>query len=608
MQTSTNLRKQNSVDRSFSFIESLPMSDRFLIKGLMVIFVSSLMWFVVSVNAATLVTIPGYGGILREGIIGTPRFINPILAVTDADQDLTALIYAGLMKLGPDGKVLPDIAESVTVSEDGLVYDVVLKKEVTFHDGIPFTTDDILFTIARLLDPAVKSPLRASWEGISTKRIGNYEMQFILTEPYAPFIENLTLGILPKHIWEYATPDEFPFSQYNSEPIGAGPYKVSEIKRNDSGIPESYELQTNGDYFKTTPKIDTLELHFYSTEESLLAALRGEAVTNAGGLSKTSIDALRAADIAFSLSTAPLPRTFALFFNQNELPLFRDSAVRKALEIVVDRDEIVEKVLGGYGESITSPIPPGFKIDLQSTATSSSVATFDKARDVLRNGGWKLNQETGTWEKRIGGTTVPLEFSISTANTPVFEKTAQLLKTQWEELGVLVTIKQFEQSDLVQSVIRPRQYEALLFGTVVGRELDFFSFWHSSQRNDPGLNVALYANLTTDALLSNARAGGTFEERAVLYQKFSDEIKKDVPAIFLYVPTYTYVTTQSVHNISLTGIARASERFSGVSDWYIEKDAVWPMFNRFLGTKCEKAWDAFARPCELLEPQGVQVL
>ena len=143
-----------------------------------------------------------------------------------------------------------------------------------------------------------------------------------------------------------------------------------------------------------------------------------------------------------------------------------------------------------------------------------------------------------------------------------------------------VTIKQFEQSELVQGVIRPRQYEALLFGTVVGRELDFYPFWHSSQRNDPGLNVALYANVTTDTLLASARTASSFSDRKALYQQFSTELAKDMPAIFLYVPDYTYLTAPEVQNISLAGIARGSERYSAIGDWYIEKDAVWPFFVR----------------------------
>lgn len=574
-----NTKKQNIIDRSFVFIESLPPSDRALFKGVLLVFVASVLWFVVSANAATVVEVPSRGGTLREGIIGTPRFINPILAVTTADQDLTALVYAGLMILGSDGTVVPDIAESVTVSEDGRTYSVLLKKNVTFNDNTPLTADDVLFTISRVQNPATKSPLRASWEGVTAQKMNDHELRFTLTEPYAPFMENLTLGILPKHIWEQATPEEFPFSQYNSEPIGAGPYKVDNISRNSSGIPESYQLVANNDYFKRAPRIARLILHFYPTEDTLIQALKEGTVHSAGGLAKASIDKLRATGTSFTLLTTPLPRTFTLFFNQNEKPLFRNDAVRKALGTVANRDAIVQEVLGGYGEAIASPIPPGFRIDTAPPENQSSVAALDKARELLRNDGWRINDKTNTWEKKIDGELTTLAFSIATANTPVFENTAKLLKSRFEELGVPVTIKQFEQSDLIQTVIRPRQYDALLFGAVVGRELDFFSFWHSSQRNDPGLNVALYANITTDTLLSSARAGRTFAERKELYQQFDKIITAEVPAIFLYVPFYTYVTPPDVHNVSLTGVARGSERFSAINEWYMEKDSVWPFFN-----------------------------
>lgn len=580
MDTLENYQKQTVIDRGLAFIESLPIGDRFLLKSALFILVVSVMWFFTSINAATLVEIPGAGGVLSEGVIGTPRFINPILAVTTADQDLTALVYAGLMTLGPDGGVIPDIAESVTVSEDGRTYRVLLKQNVVFHDGEPLTADDVIFTISRVQDPAINSPLRAGWEGISMERLGDHEMQFVLPEPYAPFVENLTLGILPKHVWERATPEEFAFSQHNSEPIGAGPYTIRKIARNGSGIPESYELVAHRDDFKSAPKIETVLLHFYPTEEQLVDALKKGVVTSAGGLSKASVDALRASFVSFHLSTTPLPRTFALFFNQNETPLLRDNAVRAALEIAVDRDRIVEEVLGGYGMPIASPIPPGFQIDIEEASAARDVAALDEAREVLRTGGWRISDETGNWEKNIDGKTSVLALSISTANTPVFEKTAELLKTRWEELGVSITIKQFEQSDLIQTVIRPRRYEALLFGTVVGRELDFFSFWHSSQRNDPGLNVALYANITTDELLASARTSSAVEERERLYQKFSQEITREVPVIFLYVPLYTYVTPPEVRNVSLSGVARGSERFSTIRDWYIEKDAVWPFFTK----------------------------
>jgi len=231
------------------------------------------------------------------------------------------------------------------------------------------------------------------------------------------------------------------------------------------------------------------------------------------GISETRLSDLALDKHTHTIERMPLPRTFAVFFNQNKSPALRDVAVRKALNITIDREALIEAALGGYGLELISPIPTGFGVDMPQNQSTSTEDQFEAARTILKASGWKLNEETGVWEKETDDILTPLTFSISTANNSVFEKTAEFLRTEWEKLGASVTIKQFEQSDLTQAIIRPRDYEALLFGTVVGRPLDFYSFWHSSQRNDPGLNVALYANITTDSILSEARTNPNVEEK-----------------------------------------------------------------------------------------------
>lgn len=129
--------------------------------------------------------------------MGTPRFVNPVLAVTRADKDISALVYDGLMRLGAEGTLVPNVAESVTVSEDGLTYNVTLKQNIHFHDGTPLTARDVAFTVLRMQNPVLNSPLRANFDGISVEEIGEYELNFVLPEAYGPFIENLTFGILP---------------------------------------------------------------------------------------------------------------------------------------------------------------------------------------------------------------------------------------------------------------------------------------------------------------------------------------------------------------------------------------------------------------------------
>jgi peptide/nickel transport system substrate-binding protein len=187
-------------------------------------------------------SVPISGGSLSEGVIGSARFINPILAISDSDRDLTTLIYSGLMRSMPDGSIIPDLAESYQISDDGKTYTFILKDDLTFHDGTSVTTDDIEFTIAKIQENAIKSPKRPNWDGVIIEKINSKEIKFHLRQPYAPFLENTTVGIVPKYLWKDVQADEFPLSLFNFEPIGSGPYKIDSIQRNKSGLPQTYSL------------------------------------------------------------------------------------------------------------------------------------------------------------------------------------------------------------------------------------------------------------------------------------------------------------------------------------------------------------------------------
>lgn len=569
--------KPSYIDVYFKKLHELKASDAFVIKIALLVCGVFLLATLAFLSTQYSVQTPTTGGTFREGIVGTTRFVNPVLAVTRADKDLTTLLYDGLMKLGTDGVIVPSIAESVTISDDGLTYNVILKQGITFHDEIPLTARDVVFTFTRIQDPLLNSPLRASFDGVSIEEIGEYELNFILPEAYTPFIENLTFGILPEHIWKDAGTEEFPFSQYNSEPIGSGMYKIEKIMRNTSGIPETYVLKANNAYHVVAPKIETIELHFFPTEEKLLEAFKAGIIESVAGINPKRIAELGLDETMYHLERIPLPRTFALFINQNKSPALRDTSARKALSVSVNRHELINAILGGYGNSLTSPVPPGFGI-VTENESPENIGDVEMARDILRKGGWKVNAETQIWEKTIDGTLTPLQFSITTANSSTFTNTAEFLKNQWGALGALVSVKQFEQSDLTQAIIRPRDYETLLFGTQLGRSLDFYSFWHSSQRNDPGLNVSLYANITTDSILSEMRRKLEPEERQEVLMKFAEELNKETPAIFLYAPELLYIFPNRIVGATFTGVGEPQERFSNVYDWYIQTESIWPIF------------------------------
>lgn len=538
-------------------------------------------------NDSLLAPVPAYGGHLSEGIIGSPRFINPVLAVSDADRDLSILVYSGLLRATPEGGYVPDLAESYHVSEDGTVYTFALRGSAAFHDGTSVTADDVVFTVQKAQDAAIKSPLRANWNGVTVEAVDQKTVRFTLRQRYAPFIQNLTLGILPKHLWQDVSEEEFPFSDLNTSPVGSGPFEVRDVSRTASGIPSSYELTAYPGYALGKPFLSSLVLRFYQNEAALKDALAYGDVEAASGLSPASLASMPEAHV----ERASLNRVFGVFFNQNQSEALRDADVRRALADSIDQAELVRQVLGGYGTPLSGPVPPNVLggADSESPAPQEQEPAADAdarilaAQERLIARGWTKN-EAGILTKTTGSgnekKTVALSFSLSTGNVPELRAAAEYLRQQWSALGADIDIKIFDQGDLSQNVIRPRKYDALLFGEVVGRGLDLFAFWHSSQRNDPGLNIASYANLNADKVLEEMRETSDDDARRQLYGQLLAELNKDIPAIFLYAPDFVYSIPKDVQGLALGFIETPSDRFLSAPYWHREVDYVWPLFSK----------------------------
>lgn len=559
-------------DRFFGYQDSLRPTDRAVFGTLLALFLIGAAFSLYHAGRAYLIDVPMQGGTLVEGVVGSPRFINPVLAITRADNDLAALTYSGILKLSPEGELENDLAESLTISDDGRVYNIILRKDAYFHDGAPVTAEDVAFTIALIQKPGLKSPLRGNWSGVTVEVINPYELNLVLENPYAPFRENLTVGILPRHIWSRLSEEELPFSQHNIEPIGSGPYKVEAIERNAAGLVSEYDLRRAGGY-QSGAHIERIIVRFYQNEEAAAAALRAGDIMSTAALSERYLAGLDPE--RYRIVSEPLPRVFAVFFNQNKNPVLRDRAVRQALAAAVDRQELVGRALEGYGQPTDTPLPAGFF-----ASGSSTPAADDKiaaARAILEADGWQAGAG-GRLEKTIDGATTPLVITVRSANDYLFEQAAGYLSERWQAIGGEVTFEFYEQSDLVQTIIRPRDYQALLFGMDIGRSLDLYPFWHSSNREDPGLNVSLYANIIVDGLVAELRTATSSEERGQLIGKFESEVAAETPAIFLFSPAFTYVTVPAVNTAEFRKIQRASERWSNVADWYIYESRVWPLF------------------------------
>lgn len=559
---SFNISKERKLTEKV--IHTLSTGERTVFAVLLILLVGSSLFLLRNVQNEFLVEVPAHGGSISEGVVGAPRFVNPLLATLNADTDLVLLTYSGLLRALPDGGLLPDIAEDYIISEDGLVYTFRIRNDAYFHDGVPVKAGDIEFTVQYAQNQTIKSPKRANWDGVRVIVVNEKEIQFILDQPYAPFLENTTLGILPKHIWSNIDLDQFAFSQFNIEPIGSGPYKVTSIKRDSSGVPEKYILKSFSEYTLGKPYIDKIEMRFYDNEEELLSAYKRGSIQNINSISPEILEELNPKN----LKQSPLPRIFGVFFNQNQATIFAKREVRRALDLSLNKERIVESILAGYGTVINSPLPPNV------AKNNGSEYSIEKATAILEENGWEKDED-GIWAKKE----TLLTFALSTSNTPELRAVANIIEEEWEAFGVLVDLQIFEPGALNQNVIRPRKYDALLFGEIVGRELDLYAFWHSSQMSDPGLNIALYANITADKLLEDAREISDREERLEKYSLFEDEIHLDSPSVFLYSPDFLYIYEQKIKNVNVGSVTVPAERFLNVHNWHIETNKIWKIFN-----------------------------
>jgi peptide/nickel transport system substrate-binding protein len=497
---------------------------------------------------------PTYGGIVNEGIIGTPRFINPVLATTDQDKDLTSLVYAGITRKDAQGHTILDMAETVTESDDKLHYNVTLKKNSEFHDGTHVTSDDVIYTVGLIQNPVIKSPHRIEWEGVTVEKTSDTELTFSLKKPFPLFMDILTLGILPKHIWKNLTEDQISLSDYNIHAIGSGPYKITKITTN-SGIPDTFTLTAHKKYTLGRPYLNSIVISTYQNEKYLLKAFEDGDITRLYGIAPDKVDTMKIPKS--SIHTSLLPRTFAVFFNPNKATILSDKNVRIALQMAINKQAIVDEVLHKYGKVINDPYP--FDEDV-----SSPVYDVEQARALLST------------NKAIKKASSTLEITLATANTDEMKKVAEMIKNDWEKIGVHTTLSVYEVSDLNQSVIKDRDFQALLFGTITQNPSDLYAFWHSSQRTYPGLNISNYVSKKLDTNLETLRESDDELARISAYSEVKKEFSEEVPGIFLFAPSLIYVTNDRVISSLPSYSYDNSSRFTLIESWYRYTDYIWP--------------------------------
>ncbi len=551
-------------------LRALPSGDRFIVYVLAVLVVIASIASVRAAEYKLFVSVPAYGGTIIEGDLGSPRYVNPLLAFTDADRDLTALTYAGLLKFSGEGKFIPVLAQSYTISPNGKIYTFIIRKDARFSDGTQVTAADVVFTIKRAQDQNLKSPWFQDWHGIVAVAVNKKTVRFTLPQPYAPFLQNTTMGILPEHLWKGISDAQFPFSKLMTYPVGAGPFVVSRVVRNTGGGPaggliSEYDLTASKNYVFGRPYLNGIDIRFYPNNTQRTQALSQGEITNAYGIITGNKNE--------RVLGAPTSSVFGVFFNESKDSVLTNIAIRKALSLAINRKQLIQNVLDGNGFPIMGPVPPG--MGTIQTPIPPSTHTVAQAAKTLKNAGWIYDGNTREWKNK----TKKLVFgsiTIKTSNVSSLRTTATEVQKDWKKLGINVTVELYEPGDLNQNVIRPRDYQALLVGVAINHGQDLFAFWHSSQRTDPGLNIAMYANKTVDTLLEDARTVQDPKKRLADLNTIEKDISADYPAVFLYNPKFIYTVPNDLRGITLPIINTMSNRFATVNKWYTTTNLVWP--------------------------------
>ena len=537
--------------------KSFSTKERYLLAASGVVFLVSGVFFSLQSFYQETVAAPVEGGSYVEGIIGQPIAINPLIAGdNDADRDLIQLLFAGLS----------DIAQSIKSDETQKIWTIILKTDLIWSDGKPLTSDDVLFTISVIQDPDARSPYFSTWQGVLAEKSTESELKLTLKNPYAFFQDNIrNLKVAPRHIFDNIPPQNFRLSDYNLKPVGSGPYKFVGYTKRADGFIEKYDLVANDRFAGQKPYIQKFSVKFFANKNDAIASFNAKGVDGIGSLEKSDLDQVT---LNHHLITANRPRYYAVFFNQStSLPL-KEKEVRTALEYATDKTGLLEAILSGQGDIERGPLPSfvegydeavftngGFNLELAST-------TLDKA-------GWKIGP-TGIRTKTIQKTKVALEFDLIVPEVRFLVDTAKKLQQDWHKVGISLNPVVIKPSDVVASAIKPRNYQMVIFGNTLNNNPDIFSFWHSSQRFDPGLNLSLFSDKTVDSLLESVRQDTNLETRIQSLSKVQKAIYDQKPAVFLYSPDYLYLTSTNLGGFSAKSIAIPANRLDGVAGWYLK--------------------------------------
>ncbi len=497
--------------------------------------------------------------ILYEGAVGQVTTINPLFITHNQNErDMQALIFNKLVGIGEDGNPIPELAETWAVSADGKTYTFFLNPNVKWHDGEIMTADDVIFTFETIQKLKDEDSYYDAFADVQIGKIDEFTVVFTLPDTSSNFMESLSVGIIPEHILKNVSPQKLRSSNFSKYPIGTGPFMINE--NTDKYI----TLKANPDYFKGKPKLEGIRCNFYTSQDEAITALQQYQIQTLN-----EIDPQQSANVAdysiFQMQSVPLYlREKILYINlRNEGPL-SSMTVREALSNATNRDEIINAV--GTGEEALGPIPQ------TSWAFDDTIERYrynlTSANDLLESEGWTYPENTQSIYRQKDGQELTVTLSLLESDTN--NTIAQILKTQWAAVGINLVLDTQKYEKISSETIPRRDFDVLLFEIEMSPDPDKYNLWHSLKSDYPGLNLSGYSYDRVDILLERARKETNKELRREDYALFQKYIMRDMPAIYLYHPTFNFIVHKSVKGIDLEGVYLPQERYHNIENWYIE--------------------------------------
>ncbi len=500
---------------------------------------------------------PAYGDILVDGSIGDASNLIPILASDNASHGIAELVFNGLVKYDKDMNIVGDLAESWDISKDGLVITFHLRKGVKWHDGAPFTAEDVIFTYRLTIDP--KTPTAYAGDFLKVKKaevLDPHTFRVTYDRPFAPALMSWGASILPKHLLEGRDIKSTPLAR---KPVGTGPFVFKEWKTGEKIV-----LASNEDYFEGRPYLDGYIMRIIPDTATMFLELR------AGGIDRMGLTPLQyTRQTENNLFRRDFNKYRYLSFSYTFMafnllnPMFADKRVRQAIAYAVDKEEIIQGVLLGLGRDATGPYKPG------TWPYNANVRKYpydpQKARKLLAEAGWRDTDGDGVLD-RDGR---PFAFEIlSNQGNEVRAKCAEIIQRRLAEVGIRVKIRIVEWAAFLNDFINKRKFDATMLAWSIPQDPDIYDVWHSSKTGTQELNFISYRNSEVDALIEKGR--GTFDqkERKKAYDRIQEILAEEQPYLFLYVPDALPIVSARIRGIEPAPLGITYNFIK----WYVPKE------------------------------------